>query len=172
MQARLQLESERLRFRQWSSDDFDVYADYYSEAATSQFVGGPCDRNLAWRRFACEVGHWTLRGHGFYFVEEKESGAFVGSAGLWFPEGWPELELGYWLHPDAQGRGYATEAARRIRDHAYQDLGLTTLISTIDPKNAASKKVAERLGALREATIELAQFGPHEVFRHPGPDAL
>ena len=42
-------------------------------------------------------------------------------------------------------------------------------MSSIHPDNLASKKVAERLGAEYETTIELAQFGPHEIFRHPGP---
>ncbi|MEM8711099.1 MAG: GNAT family N-acetyltransferase [Planctomycetota bacterium] len=167
MKAHSSLDSKRLHLRHWQESDFDHYADYYAEAATSQYVGGPCDRVHAWRRFASEIGHWTLRGYGFYLVEEKESGQFVGSVGLWFPEGWPEIELGYWLHPGAQGRGYATEAGLRVRQHAYEDLGLTTLISTIHPDNVASKKVAERLGARFEAAIDLAQFGPHEVFRHP-----
>lgn len=165
----IELESDRLRFRQWTDKDFDHYADYYADESLSRFIGGPCDRIHAWRRFAAEIGHWTLRGYGFWLVEEKVTGRFAGSVGLWFPEGWPELELGYWLHPDSQGRGLATEAVLRVRRYAYEVLGVKTLISTIDPDNHASKRVAERVGAQLESRIELAQFGPHDVYRHPGP---
>lgn len=80
--------------------------------------------------------------------------------------------MGYWLVDEAQGKGYATEAATRARDFAYGNLGASTLVSYIDPENEPSKRVAQRLGAWHESTIELLDLGPHCVFRHPGPDDL
>ncbi len=127
------------------------------------------DRARAWRHMAALVGHWTLRGYGIWAVEEKGSQEFVGSIGLWFPEGWPELELGYWLVPEAHGKGYATEAGMKSRDYAFDQLGAKTLVSYIDPTNEPSKKVAERLGAGYEKTIELLDLGPHCVYRYPTP---
>jgi RimJ/RimL family protein N-acetyltransferase len=114
------------------------------------------------------MGHWTLRGFGLWALEEKASGAFVGYCGHFEPEGWPEHELGWSLVRDRQGRGYATEAARRAREHAYGDLGWTTLVSFIDPENHPSAKVAERLGAWREGQFEL-RGKTVDVWRHPGP---
>ena len=67
------------------------------------------------------------------------------------------------------GKGYATEAAARCRDHAFEALGAPTLVSYIAPANEASRRVAERLGARMEATIDLLGFGPHEVWRYPKP---
>jgi RimJ/RimL family protein N-acetyltransferase len=98
-------------------------------------------------------------------VEEKASGALVGRIGLWRPEGWPELELVWGLLRDHHGKGYATEAARCARDHAFEAMGVDTLVSYIHPDNEPSKRVAERLGARLEQTIEL--FGePAGVYRH------
>ncbi|MEN8145669.1 MAG: GNAT family N-acetyltransferase, partial [Gemmatimonadota bacterium] len=79
------------------------------------------------------------------------------------------LELGYWLMPEVQGRGYATEAGIVARDHAWDAAGAKTLVSYIDPENEASKRVAERLGAVFETTIELLDYGPHCVYRYPKP---
>jgi RimJ/RimL family protein N-acetyltransferase len=112
------------------------------------------------------VGHWTLRGYGYWAVEEKETQAFVGCVGLSFPEGWPELELGYWLIPEAYGKGYATEAGLKARNYAFDDLGTKSLVSYIDPANEASKRVAERLGAKYDDTIDLLEHGPHCVYRY------
>lgn len=167
----VELETERLLLRQWCQEDFEVYAAYYADPELARFIGGACDRPTAWRRLAAEVGHWTLRGFGFWAVEELDSGSLVGCVGLWRPEGWPELELGYWLLPAGQGYGYATEAGLRAREYAYDVLGKRTLVSYIHPDNEPSKRVAERLGARHEATIELLSFGPHCVYRHPAPAA-
>ena len=56
------------------------------------------------------IGHWALRGYGIWVVERE--GALIGRIGLWQPEGWPGLEVGWLLGRDAWGHGYATEAAR------------------------------------------------------------
>jgi len=167
----MELETERLKLRMWREEDFDVYAEFNADTEMAHFIGGACDRVTAWRRMACEVGHWALRGYGFWALEEKSSGKIMGSCGLWNPEGWPEMEVGYWLVRDGQGKGYATEAARRSMEFAFGELGVTTLISCIHPDNEASKAVARRLGAELEKTIELHTFGPHGIWRYPGVPA-
>ena len=163
------VETERLILRPWKNEDFEDYAAYFADADLARFVGGQMDRPKAWRLMACIIGHRVLRGYGFWATEEKETGDFTGCVGLWFPEGWPEPEMGYWLMPQKWGKGYATEAGAASRDYAYQKLGFTTLVSYIDPANEASKAVARRLGAHLEKTIPLLDCGPHEVYRHPGP---
>ena len=159
-------ETERLLLRQWQEKDFGPFADYYADPETARFVGGVQDADQAWRRMASLIGHWALRGYGYWAVEEKGSGLFVGSVGLWRSPGWPELELGYWLVREGQGKGYATEAGAAARDAAFEALGADTLVSYIDPENEPSKRVAERLGARYETTIELLSFGPHCVYRY------
>src|SRR6186713_3440761 len=105
------LETERLRLRAWGEEDHGPFADFCASEATARFMGGPCSREDAWRRIAIQIGHWALRGYGSWVLEEKTSGDWVGYSGLWRPEGWPEPEVMWGLAADAQGRGYATEAA-------------------------------------------------------------
>ena len=165
----MRLETERLILRQLQEKDFEIFAAHYADEAMAKYIGGLNNRDQAWRRMAMHIGHWKLRGFGYWAVEEKSSGCFVGSVGLWRSEGWPELELGYWVTRDAHGKGYATEAARAARRHAYNVLGAETLVSYIHPDNEPSKRVAERLGARQEKTIDLLDHGPHCVYRHPKP---
>jgi RimJ/RimL family protein N-acetyltransferase len=165
------LETERLRLREWREADHGPVAAFYADAAVARFLSKPRDELDVWRFLAARAGHWSLRGYGPWAVEEKASGRWVGHCGLWCPHGWPEPELMWSLAPAARGRGYATEAARRAREFAYQILGWTTLVSCIAPENIASQRVAQRLGASLERTIELMghQAG---LYRHPGPSQI
>jgi hypothetical protein len=70
----------------------------------------------------------------------------------------PEVEIGYRLLPVGWGHGYATEAARAVRDHALRDLGPRRLIALIDPANTRSIRVAERLGMTLEAEVMLPGY--------------
>lgn len=166
----IERETERLRLRPWRQEDFEPFSEYYADETTARYVGGVADADQAWRRMASLIGHWTLRGYGYWALEEKDTGSFVGSVGLWRSAGWPELELGYWLLPSMQGKGYAIEAGAEARDHAFEVVGTASLVSYIDPANEPSKKVAERLGAHFEEIIDLLSFGPHCVYRYPPPD--
>ena len=76
----------------------------------------------------------------------EADGALIGRIGLWQPEGWPGLEVGWLLARHAWGHGSATEAARAAVEHAWRELGADRLISLIAPENVASQRVTERLG--------------------------
>ena len=167
----MELTTERLRLRQWRDSDLGAYAAFFADERQARFVGGACPDYEAWRRLAVVAGHWALKGFGLWAVEERDGGGFVGCVGVQKPEGWPEMELGYWIAPGMQHRGYATEAGLAARAHAYDTLDIDTLVSFIHPDNTPSIRVAERLGASLERYIELLAFGRHGVYRHPGPDA-
>jgi len=162
------LRTERLVLRGWREEDFDPFATFWADEESARFVGGVCSRETAWRIFAAFFGHWALRGYGFWALESRASGALAGYCGLWKPEGWPEEELGWSLLPEARGKGLTTEAALRVRRYAYEDLGLTTLISFVDPDNAPSVAVARRLGARRDGQFNL-RGSMVDIWRHPGP---
>lgn len=163
------LETERLIMRGWSEDDFDAVAAFLADERLARFIGGASPRDDAWRRFASMAGHWVLRGHGLWALETKAERRLIGWCGLLAPEGWPEPEVGWSLFAGAHGQGYATEAALRAREHAYDTLGWTTLMSFVHPENTASIRVAERLGARLERTAMLrgAEVG---LYRHPAGD--
>ena len=160
------IETDRLLLRQWRETDFAQYAKYYSDKTNARYVGGQKNTDEAWRSLALQIGHWHLKGFGYWAVDEKASGDFVGCVGLWQSPGWPELELGYWLLNEYQGKGYAFEAALKCQEHAKEVLGAKTLVSYIDPGNLASIKLAEKLGGRQESTIALVDHGDHFVFRY------
>lgn len=161
-----EIDTERLRLRQWRKEDFDFFSEYYADEENAKYVGGQKNIDDAWRHFALQIGHWQLKGFGYWAVEEKRSGKFAGCVGLWHSPGWPELELGYWLLSAYQGQGYAREAALSCKAYAREVLEAPSLVSYIHPSNAPSIKLAQSLGATYERTIQLLDHGPHCVYRH------
>ena len=150
------METERLVLRMFRESDTDAYAEMLADPEVMRFLGGkPLPRAEAWRNMAMVLGHWHLRGFGFWAVEEKESGELVGRVGCWRPEGWPGLEVGWTLRRRFWGRGYATEAARASMNYVFQVLDQTRVISLIDPDNVNSIRVAERLGERPEGEWEV-----------------
>ena len=154
------LETERLLLRMWRADDFEPFAAMCEDPEVMRYLLGKImTRHEAWRSMAFHVGHWQLRGYGHWAVEEKSSGRFVGRVGFLNPEGWPGFEIGWTLARDCWGRGYATEGARAALGHAFTEMGREHVISLIHPDNAASIRVAERLGEKLEGETDL--FGTH-----------
>ena len=110
-----QLRTPRLLLRGPARHDFDVYRRFYADPDASFFYGGPLEAGAAWRRLACDLGHWTLRGFGMWSVVEQATGRMVGGCGIVWPEGWPRHELTWWIAPDARRKGYASEASRAAK---------------------------------------------------------
>jgi RimJ/RimL family protein N-acetyltransferase len=153
-----ELETERLRLRQFRDSDFDEYARITADAETMRYLahGAPFDREKAWRSLGYIRGHWQVRRHGLWAVEEKASGAFVGRIGLLRPDGWPGLEVAWLVARERWGEGFATEGARAALGHAFAVLCEPRAISLIAPENAASIRVAEKLGMRFEETRQIA----------------
>jgi len=165
------IETERLILREPRPSDFETYAAFY-QTERSHLRGGPLGRDEAWKAFAAEIGHWHLRGYGFWAVDEKASGAFCGMVGLYNPEGWPEPEVGWLVWEPYEGKGIAREAAIRARAFAYHTLGWERIVSCIAPGNERSVKLAERLGAKFDRRIPRTGRPDLLVYAHPGPSDL
>lgn len=148
----LTLETERLVLRPFRDADLDAYAAMCADPEVMRYVGegGVLDRQDAWRQMAMLAGHWELRGFGTWALEERATGAFVGRAGLHFPEGWPDREVAWALARPCWGRGLALEAARAALDHAFGTLRWPRAVSLIHPANHRSIRLAERLGGRLE----------------------
>jgi RimJ/RimL family protein N-acetyltransferase len=152
------LETPRLMLRMFRGEDFEpYYATVCADPDVMRYLGEgkPLTRPEAWRQMAMILGHWRLRGYGLWAVEERATGALIGRIGLFNPEGWPGFELGWVLGKAYWGRGYATEGARRVLDHVFADMGREHVISLIYPANAASIRVAERIGEKLEGRTQL-----------------
>ncbi len=160
------LETARLRLIAPTSRHFDAFAAVFADPEFVRHLGiEPRDRETSHRSFCAILGHWQLRGWGGFLVEDRDTGALVGCVGVSDWEGWPEPEIGWWTVPKMWGRGYAVEAARAALDY-FASLGRTTrLDSFVPPTNAASIRVAEKLGASCERDREL--YGsPIHVYVH------
>lgn len=142
------METERLVLREFRESDIEVYSRMLADPEIVRYLlpGGPLGRHDAWRHMAMLAGHWQLKGFGHWAVEVKETGQFIGRAGLWFPDGWPDYEVGWTIDRAAWGNGYATEAARPALHHARHTLGVAHVISLILPENVRSIRVSEKLG--------------------------
>lgn len=137
-------------------DDFEEYATLCANPDVMRFLGGKTfDRTEAWRHLAFLIGHWHLRGYGYFAAEDKETRRFAGRIGFTNPAGWPGFELGWTLAPEFQGRGLATEGARRLLRYAFEEMDMSHVISLIHPDNAPSIRVAERLGEKLEGRTEV-----------------
>ena len=143
----IRIETERLILRPPRAEDFDGFAELQGDADAARFIGGAVTRAEAWRRFLWQPGAWLVQGFGMFSMIDRRSGLWLGQLGPWRPEGWPGNEIGYSLHPDAWGRGYATEAGVAAIDWAFEVLGWDEVIQSIDADNTASQQVAMRLGA-------------------------
>jgi len=128
------------------------------------------DLAQTWRSFGHMIGHWVLRGFGMFVWQAKGDETPLGLTGPWFPETWPEREIGWSVwNPAAEGKGHAYEAARAARAYAYGELGWQTAVSYVHPMNLRSRRLAERLGAMPDR--QASTMGDCLAYRHPAPDA-
>lgn len=146
------LDTIRLILRPHRVEDYAACRKLWGDADVVRHIGGlPQDAQAVWFRLLRYAGMWPMLGYGMWVIEERDSGAFLGEAGLLSAErGLPELEgvpeAGWVLAPDAWGRGIATEAMHAVLDWADARLDAPSLRCIIDPDNLASIKVAEKLG--------------------------
>jgi RimJ/RimL family protein N-acetyltransferase len=137
------LTTDRLTLRMPRMADFGHRAAFYA-SDRSVWEGGPHDRATAWRIFASEVGQWPLMGYGPFSVEMD--GAYVGEVGIYHAADYPEPELGWFVLPEAEGRGVAAEAARAVMTWGRGAFGWDHIVNYIHPGNARSIALGLRLG--------------------------
>lgn len=145
------IETERLILRDINLDtDFEGFADMMTDEDTVRYIGGKTmNRAETWRNTAMLIGHKQVRGYGFMSVVEKATGDWVGRVGPWFPEGWPEPEVGWTIHRNHWRKGYAKEAGAACVDYCFNTLGWNRVIHVIAEDNIASIKTAEAIGSKR-----------------------
>ena len=177
----MRLETERLILRKPRLADAEAAFEYLGDAEVMRFLGGETvpreDCRDVIRKW---LERWEANGFGYFTLERRDDGRFVGRVGLnvWHTETWrhatlaeagegAQPELAWTLVRAHWGNGYATEAARAVRDWARSDLGFERLISLIAPENVRSQNVAARLGARPTETITFFDGSPGVVWVHP-----
>lgn len=163
------LHTDRLTLRGPEAADWPAFRDYFA-SDRSRYTGGPYENDKkTWTLFAAEIGHWYLHGFGMWSVTLDDTP--IGLVGCWYPEGWPEKEIGWLMWDGFEGKGYAFEAANAVRRQCYGPFGWSTAVSYIHRDNARSIALAERLGCIPDA--DAAHPNPDAlVYRHPAPSDL
>ena len=169
------LTTERLTLRPWTDDDVDFALDLYSRWDVVQFLGteprAMTDRTEAVERVT------RFRGtddslHGVWLVTDRASGERLGTLLLKpIPASGPvlplepsgETEIGWHMHPDSWGHGYATEAAHRVLEHAFAG-GLERVVAVTNPRNTASQRVAQRIGMEHQGQTDRFYNATCELF--------
>jgi RimJ/RimL family protein N-acetyltransferase len=162
----MRLETARLRLRPFTPRDREAIHAVYADPAVMRFVGNGAHRSLEETDSALRIYGDVLarRGYSFLAVCERDGGALIGDGGL-FPLGGqgPDVELGYTLARAAWGKGYATELGRALVDHAFGVLGVPRVVAQVEPENAASRHVLEKLG-MTERELRTAYGRPHAFY--------
>jgi RimJ/RimL family protein N-acetyltransferase len=167
------LETPRLRLRGFRASDLDAQAAAMADPAMVVHLGGsPFSREDTWRKILASPGLWALLGYGYWVVERREDGAYLGQIGFadfkrdMAPniEGLPEM--GWIMGKAAQGQGLATEAVLSALAWADEALGKREIVAIIGHQNAPSIRVAEKGGfSLREEAVYKGE--PILLFRRP-----
>lgn len=148
MSAMPVLETPRLRLRRPNEADFEGFCTLMSDPVAAAHIGGAMTEPITWRWMCMLLGHWQVRGYGFFSVEDKATGAWVGRVGPWFPHGWPAPEIGWAVTRSFWGRGYGPEAAAVAMDYVFDQLGWRNVIHLIAPENVNSQALARKLGSV------------------------
>jgi RimJ/RimL family protein N-acetyltransferase len=162
------IETEHLRLRGHTIEDFARTRLLWGDAAVVTFLGGkPHTLEECWTRFLRYAGHWCVLGFGYWVVEEKETRDFVGEVGFgdfkrdMEPSLGPIPELGWVLTPSAQGRGFATEAAQAALRWGQRHFDANEIACIIHPDHHASINVARKCG-----------FEPRDLGMYKGRPAI
>jgi len=159
---KVHIATERLHLREWKAEDRAPFAALNRDPRVMEFFPRalePPESDALANRIQASI---AARGFGLYAAETRDTGAFIGFIGLaevTFPAAFtPATEVGWRLARDAWGRGYATEGARAVIDHAFGALGFGALVSFTTEWNARSRRVMEKIGMT---------YDPSADFRHP-----
>jgi RimJ/RimL family protein N-acetyltransferase len=147
------IETARLRMRSYRLDDLEACAAMWADPAVVRHIGGrPFSEEEVWAKMLRYLGHWSLMGFGYWAIEEKATGEYVGEVGFadFKRDIQPSLkgmpEVGWALVARAHGKGYATEAVRAAVAWGEKQFGSARTVCLIHPANIASIRVAEKCG--------------------------
>jgi RimJ/RimL family protein N-acetyltransferase len=153
---RYPIDPERLRLRPFNRGDVDAVFAYRSRPEVAAYLfDDPMSREEVAEAIRVRAGQIAFSAEDdkiLLAVERKRDGVLIGEVSLiWRSLADQQAEIGYIFHPDAQGSGYATEAAGALLDFAFGTVGLHRVYARCDARNAASARVMQRLGMHEEA---------------------
>jgi len=164
--ARTQLSDGSLVLRPWRLEDVGRVAEICVDPEIGRWTTVPSPYNDEHARTWIEqtIRNWDAReGEAAFAVTDAESGEVLGAIGLRpFENRARGGSIGYWVAPDARGRGVATGALRLVSEWALRELGLPRVELVTLPGNEPSQRVAEKAGYARAGTVRMAVRGEDE----------
>jgi len=165
------IETARLILRQSEARDLDAHAAMLGDPVVMRHLtGAPTPREDAWRRLLQGPGLWAMLGYGYWSVERRSDGAYIGQLGFadFKRELEPSLEglpeMGWLFAAQVHGQGFAAEGVAAALAWADEALRAAEIVALIAPDNAPSIRLAERSGFAR-AEETLYKGDPALVFR-------
>ena len=138
------IETQRLRLREYTMEDFGALYEILSDPETMRHYPAPFDAERTRHWIAWNLDNYERYGFGLWAVVLKTTGAFIGDCGLTLQiiDGETLPEIGYHIHRHYWRQGYASEAARAVRDWAFQSTSYDTLYAYLKDTNVASCSTA------------------------------
>lgn len=154
------LETPRLILRELEASDLDFAEAMLSHPEVMQFFPRCFSRDESAEWIRRQRERYAVEGHGYWLALDREAGEPVGQAGVMRAEveGIVEPALGYIVHRPFWRRGYAAEAAAACRDHVFDALGGSRVITLVRPENLPSLGVARKIGMTIERRTIYARY--------------
>jgi RimJ/RimL family protein N-acetyltransferase len=152
------IRSERLELRRLTEDDAGLSLALWNDPEFIQFVGDRGIRTLEDASKAMQEGPlkiWRDHGYGPYVITLASDMEPMGICGLFKRDNLQHPDIGYALFPQFMGKGIAFEAAKAVRDHARDALGLERITAIVSPDNPRSIRLLEKLGMTVEGPIRM-----------------
>lgn len=157
--------TERLKLRAHEVSDFEALAAHWSHPDTIRYIGGTArSPHEVWNRnIIRNRGLWDVLGYGYWLVEDRKTGAFVGEVGFadfhreTDPAFWGLPECGWVISPDCHGAGYASEAVETIHNWLDAETDEPKCVCIIDKDNHASIRIAQKFGYVPKGTVRMGE---------------
>jgi RimJ/RimL family protein N-acetyltransferase len=170
-----ELLTDRLTVRRWRDSDLEPWAAMNADPEVRRHLGDLLTREQSDASVARFQAEFDRRGYGWWAVEVRTTGEFIGFAGLdQVDDGMPftGVEIGWRLARSAWGQGYATEAALTVLAHGFDALGLPEILAVTTAANLRSQAVMHRIGMTRDPdddfgdpTVPEGPLRPNVVYR-------
>jgi len=163
MPSALPIQTERLLLRELVPADAPFILELVTDPAFLRNIGdrGVRDLDTAARYIADgPTASYARHGYGLWRVELRDTGEPIGTCGLLRRDALPDPDIGYAYLPQHRARGYAQEAAAAVLRYAREALALPRVLAIVNPDNAASIRVLERLGMRAEGRLRLSEEAP------------
>ena len=166
MDEDFRLETERLLLRPYRLEDLDDLHAMFSDPEHMRWYPEPFPREGSLQWLEKQIAGYETRGWALWIVEDRRTGAFLGTAGpsLQVVEGVDEVEIGWHTRPGRKGEGIAPEAGSAARDWAFENLDVDHLISLVRPENIGSNRVAQKIGMHVDRDVDYKGLR-HHVYR-------